>query len=281
MGGIDCKLYLAEDKMRVLSSIIANYTGGPFPNFSAKNATGAGATDGTEWLKALIDDYLLGWSQALLDHEGLSPDGVAEAAGASQILDAIQNILPPGMVVEWNLNTDPASYGARYLLLNGQGILRANYPELDANVYVGDGNNAAVAAAGAPFFHADNSDGSSPNTAGVYLILPESRGVVARGLDSAASIDPDGASRYLGDLQIDAFQGFEIESLSSMLNTTYLSTNATRTGAAIGSGNKAAGSGGSGVMGYAAPVDDLTNGTPRIDSETRMYNRSTQFAIRY
>ena len=79
--------------MRQVSSLFTNYNG-TFPNYSGKNATGAGATDGTEWIAGYIDDYGWGWAQALMEHENLTPDGVTEAAGASQILDAIQLLFP-------------------------------------------------------------------------------------------------------------------------------------------------------------------------------------------
>mgnify|MGYP000639616337 CR=1 FL=1 len=97
-----------------ISAVFANFNGSGPLGYLGKNATGAGATDGTEWIAAAVDNWMWGWTQDLFTREGFSPNGVTEAVGASQIVDAIQNILPPGMVVEWNLNTDPATYGARY-----------------------------------------------------------------------------------------------------------------------------------------------------------------------
>ncbi len=272
--------------MVVISSVWANFNGSGPLGFTGKNATGAGATDGTEFIAATIDNFEWGWMQELFTREGFSPDGVTEAVGASQIVEALDNKVPAGIGIEWNLNVDPATYGARYLLLNGQGILRANYPELDANTYVGDGNNAAVAAAGGGFYRADDAAGTTPNIVGVYLILPESRGVVSRGLDAAATIDPDGASRFLGDLQIDAFQDHwmkvgrangtddnsltdtEINASGSAGATEGVTSAANRadTFALIAANAYAGGSGG---------------GTTRTSTETRMYNRSTQFAIKY
>jgi len=265
--------------MVVISSVWANFNGAGPLAFTGKNATGAGATDGTEYIAADIDNFKWGWMQELFTREGFTPDGVTEAVGASQIVEALDNKLPAGMVLEWNLNVDPATYGARYLLLNGQGILRANYPELDANVYVGDGNNAAVEAGGGAFYRADDAAGTIPNIAGVYLILPESRGVVSRGLDLAASIDPDGAGRFLGDLQIDAFQGHFhniINPVGSPVAAQILSATAG------GSATLAQGASANGNdISIGVPLTDGANGTPRTDSETRMYNRSTQFAIKY
>jgi hypothetical protein len=256
--------------------VFNNYLGASFPNFAGKNASGATAVDGTEWLAAYVDNWGWGWEQALLNYEGITPNGTTEADGASQITDAIQNILPPGCIVEWNLNTDPATYGARFLLLNGQGILRANYSELDANVYVGDANNAAVAAAGGGFFRADDAAGTTPNITGVYLILPESRGYTTRGLDLAASVDPAGASRVLGDNQNFALQNhdhdFYASSGTSGSTPAALATDAAAT---LGLRNLRVNAQSSGVITYTG------FGTALIDVETRMTNRSTQFAIRY
>lgn len=259
--------------MVVISSVWANFNGAGPLAFTGKNATGAGATDGTEFIAATIDNFEWGWMQELFTREGFSPDGVTEAVGASQIVEALDNKLPAGTEVGWNLNVDPATYGARYLLLNGQGILRANFTELDANTYVGDGNNAAVAAGGGAFYRADDAAGVTPNIVGIYLILPESRGVVSRGLDLAASIDPDGAGRFLGDLQVDAFQGhfhavFADSGTPVAGNGIQSNVNGT-IGTQINDGF------------VGIPINDGVNGTPRTDSETRMYNRSTQFAIKY
>lgn len=257
-----------------ISAVFAEYNGVSFPNFSGKNATGAGATDGTEFIAAMIDNWMWGWQQALFDYEGFTPNGVTEAAGASQMVDAINNMVPPGMVLEWNINVDPATLGARYLLLNGQGVLRANYPLLDANVYVGDGNNAAVAAGGGAYYRADDAAGTTPNIAGVYLILPESRGYTTRGLDAAASVDPDGASRFLGDNQLDAFQGHFMRIRGGTGPTATLSAVTNQV-----TGQSSFNQDVDNVVG--GPVTDGASGTPRTDTETRMTNRSTQFAIRY
>ncbi len=116
--------------------------------------------------------------------------------------------------------------------------------------------------------------------------MPESRGVTVRGLDTAASIDPDGASRFLGDLQLDAFQGFDrLSGLSSNVSTPIngvynpavttdmpgTSTASTQTVAIAPTHQYLC----------SAPKDDGVNGTPRVATESRMYNRSTQFVIWY
>ncbi len=174
-------------------------------------------------------------------------------------------------VIYWK-NGDPATNGDKILLLHGQSILRANYSELDAKVYVGDADNAAAAAAGGGFFHADNPDGTNPNPAGIYLILPDTRGYVLRGIDAGALVDPDGASRFIGDTQLDAMQG-HFHGTSQALRVSPSAANPQAgTGWYADIGN---------TENITGPITDGVNGTPRISSETRMVNVSANFGITY
>ena len=102
---------------------------GTFPNTTGKNSSGGGATDGTPWIRAFIDNYF-GLSQALLDAAGMTPDTATDAAGACQQLDAIRFVSGPiGSITAWGgVDADPSSLGIRMLPLNGQGILAATYP---------------------------------------------------------------------------------------------------------------------------------------------------------
>ena len=260
---------------------------GTFPDVLGLNASGPSATDGFEFIANFVNDNNIGWMQMLLNHAGLTPTGVVESDSASQVKEALQKGFggAPGTIQEWNLASDPGTTGHRALLLNGQGILRTNYPDLDAAVYVGDGNNAAVAAAGGAWFRADNSDGSSPNTTGIYLILPESRGVTIRGLDTAASIDPDGAGRFVGDLQVDAFQGFQVgadahsggalDLYGELQGINFASSPVPEADTVRARFRNDAQGSSSAVI----PKSDGVNGTPRISSETVMYNRSTKLVV--
>jgi hypothetical protein len=272
--------------MQDYAASFANFSGS-FPDILAVNASGPSATDGTEFVANMINDSMWGVWQMILNRAGLTPNGVLESDSASQIRDALHKGFgaPPGVVTQWHLDDDPGTSGHRCLLLNGQGILRANYPDLDAACYVGDANNAAVAAAGGGYYRADNSDGSSPNIAGIYLILPETRGYAPRGLDSAATVDPDGASRYLGDNQLDAFQGHIFyngiaNSNASFTINVYGDTTNEMPGLATRQVTDDAST--RDYQGLtSAPKTDGVNGTPRIDSETRMTNFSTKFAVWY
>lgn len=243
---------------------------GVFPDVVGVNASGPSATDGFEFVANFVNDNNLGIHQMILNHAGLTPNGVVESDSASQIKEALWKGFgaPPGVVTQWHLADDPGTSGHRALLLNGQGILRANYTELDAAVYVGDANNATADA----YYRADDAAGTIRNIAGVYLILPETRGYVPRGLDTAASVDPDGASRTLGHLQLDAFQGhwhqFQVN---------------TAAGAVLYQGVSGINStpGTFATNGVLGPITDGVNGTPRTDSETRMVNFATKFVVWY
>jgi hypothetical protein len=256
-----------------------------FPNNAAVNASGPSATDGTEFVKLMIDNYMFGPMQAMLDRAGLTPDGVTESASASQLIDALQLgiAMPAGTITEENWNTDPATLGIRALQLQGQGVLRANYPDLDARNYVGDSENSNAAAAGGAWYRADDAAGTTPNIAGIYLILPEGRGPGVRGLDTAASIDPDGASRYLGDLQEDAMQritGSFVNGADGGLAAGAIVSGVFSLGAATADNPTNVSNGGN-----VAEFDNSTSTSPNAaktdDVETRMYNRSTNFVVWY
>ena len=260
---------------------------GAFPDILAVNASGPSATDGTEFVSNMINDSMWGVNQMILNHAGLSPNGVLESDSASQIKEALQKGFgaPPGTSMMWDLDDDPGVSGHRCLFKNGQGIIRANFADLDDVAYVGDANNAAVAAGGGAYFRADNSDGSSPNIAGVYLILPETRGYTPRGIDAAATVDPDGASRFLGDNQLDAMQKITGTAVPAV-NTGYFNA---ATG--VGSGVFVAGAATTNILsgilvaGNALTFDSAQSVSPNAsktdDVETRMSNFATKFVVWY
>jgi hypothetical protein len=193
-----------------------NKAGGPFPNTIGVNATAPSTPDGTEFVANFIND-LWGANQALMDHAGLTPNTLVEVVGNSQRLTAIQNVSGhPGELQAWmggQASKQPANFNARLLALQGQGVLMASYPDLDAVVYVGDAANPTAET----FYHSSDAGGSVRDTAGPYLQLPDMRGNFARGLDVSGSKDPDGPTRIIGSDQGDAISAHrhEISDLSS------------------------------------------------------------------
>jgi hypothetical protein len=124
---------------------------------------------------------------------------VSEAPGTSQIVEAIQAIAaPPGSIIAWcGQESDPAVAGVRALALNGQGIVRANYADLDTAIYCGNSNNATADSC----YRATDAAGTYRSTSGAYLILPDMRGRFLRGLDLAGTRDFEGVSRIVGSYQ--------------------------------------------------------------------------------
>jgi hypothetical protein len=176
---------------------IAN-TSGAFPAVVGLNSTGPGNLDGTPYIKSVIDD-LWGFSQALMDAASLTPDAVTESSTASQRLEAVRRIAGyPGEVVFWHGDaSDPSSLGIRLIPLNGQTVNITTYPELDASCYVGNSLNATASA----YFRTSDAGGTTRDTAGPYLVLPDARGSFMRGLDTSGTVDPDGATRDVGNYQ--------------------------------------------------------------------------------
>jgi hypothetical protein len=260
------------------------YTTGISPLVKAQNSTGAATPDGTEFIAELIDDLFMGPMQAVLDYAGLTPNGVTEEAGASQFIEAIGKgfAAGPGVGGDWWLDDDPATSGHRALLMQGQGVLRASYPDLDDAVYVGDANNAAVAAGGGSglsrgaFYHADDAAGLTPNTTGAYLILPDTRGRSGRGKDPSATVDPQGALRFLGDEQNSAIWGHHHEIPGNTVNggvTVMAGSTASARCVVVGTqptNGFFATDGGPDYINSA--ITDGVNGAPNLSSESRGAN---------
>lgn len=262
-------------------AVFTNTNGVAFPDTEAVNSSGALSTDGTEFVKIMIDNWMFGRQQALLNHVGITPNGVAEADGASQELLALQRMgMHPGQGIFAFWNDTPTNLGIRVLMLTGQGILRANFSDLDDAVYVGDGDNPTASV----FYHADDAGGAVRNTAGIYLILPDARGQTIRGLDLAGAVDPDGASRDLGSLQIDAGQRIKGDFLRAA--TVGVSDGTTLTGVFSGVGSVTTSiTNVTGVAGRSLDFDSANSTSPNTaktdDDETRMTNMACDIGIIY
>lgn len=255
--------------MKSYDNIVTFYSGSGLDTLAVNSSTPA-TPDGTEYIAELINQGMFGWQQDLMDYASLTPTGVIDIKGTNQLREAIQlgNGVGPGKLVGWFLDDDPSVTGDRVLLMQGQGVLISVYPDLDAVVYVGDGNNATVHAGGGKFYRSSDAGGTTPNIAGPYLQLPEGRGYALRGLDIAAAVDPDGASRFLGDNQSHAIQGH-----AHTFNKTPINS------AASGTLNVYASATNSDTQ--VTGVIDHAFGTVTVKTETRMSNLSIQFGITY
>jgi hypothetical protein len=197
--------------MKDYKVILANVTG-VYPTVTADNASASSTADGTEWIKPVIDEWFS--DQAILNHSGQTPSGATDSASgtgstgtnaASQRLIGIQKIAgAPGEVVAWmGANADPslaAGGDARLLPLIGQVVTIANYADLVAATYKGDGTNGTVPS----FYKTSDAGGTTRDTAGAYYVLPNALGRFMRGVDTGAQVDPDGGSRLTGDKQVAA-----------------------------------------------------------------------------
>lgn len=263
--------------------VLGNTDGVDFPNTLTVNATGAGTGDGTEMVKILFDQ-IFGLCYSLMDSAGLTPDSLTEAPGTSQIVESVQRIAGgPGEGVIWWKNADPATTGDRVLLLKGQVILISDYQDLVSATYKGDGTNGTVPS----YYKTSDAGGTTRDTGGTYYVLPDTRGYFLRGLDVAAAVDPDGASRIIGTVQNHAFQGHNMRLGRTDVTGSYQTVNDGQI--------YMDGSGGGAFYGVAeqtnrigtfrmlahTPEDDGTNGIPKISSETRPENISVEYGIRY
>lgn len=185
----------------------AHFTG-VFPNVEAVNVSAPGAGDGTEFIAALVND-IWGRAQALMDYAGLSPDGVTEAAGTAQYLDAIAKGygIGPGVgVIYWKAGT-PAVNGDRVLLLTGSIIdITGIYSRLADAVWVGSTDNASAPA----FYRTSDSGGTTRNSGGDYLVLPDTRGLSLKNIgDAIISGRTKTGPVLLGEVQEDQMQRIE------------------------------------------------------------------------
>jgi hypothetical protein len=167
-----------------------------YPYGSARDISVPGDGTGTPYNENIVND-IWGWEQKLLDAASIVPSGNPETILASQYFTAMRATSGfPGLIVPMALNVDPATAGIRVLLLDGSGVLRANYSELDANTYVGDANNATANG----FFRATDATGLVRSITGNYLILPVTYGKFLRGIDPTGIFDPT-ANRLPGNNQ--------------------------------------------------------------------------------
>lgn len=174
-----------------------------YPYGSAQNITTPGDGTGTPFVADLVDDWF-GFQQEVVQRAGITPSGLPDHAGDSDVFDGLRKTIGgyPGHIITTCCQSDPATLGIRALALEGQTVTIASYPDLVSATYVGDANNGDTTWA-TGFYKTSDNPGTNPNrnVAGPYFVLPDFRGYFLRGLEPAAAIDPNGASRFCGSLQ--------------------------------------------------------------------------------
>ncbi len=258
-----------------------NTNGVGFPGTLGVNATAPGAGDGTEFVKLFIDD-IWGRAQALLDYAGMTPDGVTEAPGTAQILQAISRgyNVGPGVGVLYLKNGTPAANGDRCLLLQGQTILIATYPLLAAACYVGNANNATAPA----FYKTSDTPGTVRDTAGAYMVLPDARacGIKMPGTQSIGGRTKTGPAFCV--VEEDRMQGHRHDKILTFTNNTYCIP--------FSGGGYSLASGINVNIDYLSnhislsldvtdPITDGVNGTPRTGASTRDTTIGIPIAVGY
>ena len=260
------------------AATFTNYTG-TFPGIEAVNVSAPGAGDGTEFVAALVND-IWGRAQALLDYAGLTPDGVQEAPDTAQILEAIGKGygVGPGIGVIYWKNGTSATNGDRVILLQGQVITIANYPLLAAAVYVGDANNATAPA----FYKTSDAGGTTRDTAGTYMVLPDARGLSLKNIGNATV---NGRTKTgpvsLGEVQEDQMQRITGEIESQWGSTGLATIGAFTKNSGTLSLQPAGGAGASNDYNFDSANSPNARTSSGTDGATRDSTMGTNFGITY
>ncbi|MGD9157309.1 MAG: hypothetical protein PVG39_02790 [Desulfobacteraceae bacterium] len=264
-----------------------NTDGNAFPDTEAVNVSAPGAGDGTEFVALMVND-IWGRAQALMDYAGLTPDGVQEAPGTAQFIEALCKgfVEGPGIGKIYWKNDTPAAHGDRLLLLQGQVITIADYAELVDATYIGDGNNADTDYTG--FYKTSDAGGTTRSTSGAYFVLPDTRGLSLKNIgDAVINARTKTGPAKLTELQEDQMQGWQLgatEDGSGARN--YWGATSSRDYVAqtvIGANNTVMTlrTDNQGVTRKVSAQSDGTNGTPRTGANTRDSVIGTNFGITY
>lgn len=158
-------------------------TGSNWYDARAGNSTSRYLRNGTPVNKDIVND-IWGALQATIyagyQHEGTT-DSVSdslETYSSSDFLAGLRRTCGhPGEIVFVGFSVPT---GARLLVLSGQVIEIADYPELVEATYIGDGNNDSLDFTG--FCKTSDAAGTTRSISGDYFVLPDCRGQFIRGL---------------------------------------------------------------------------------------------------
>lgn len=171
-----------------------------------------------------------------------------------------------GQIVPYMANDDPAVYGDRIILLQGQVLeILPEYKPLIDKTYCGDGTNATAVA----FFKTSDAGGTTRDTSGTYFVLPDTRGLSLKNIGNAVisgrtKIGPT----ERGEMQEDQGQDHEHNLLGGSTDAVdkYMRTSSSTSAKAPWAGTYSEHGG---------------NGTPRMGANTRDSSIGTNFGITY
>jgi len=196
--------------MKNFKTEYGNLVIGEWPNTVAKNASGPGATDGTPYADSILNDPW-GAIQDLLTEAGMTPDGIQEAAGSSQFMEAFRRGagLPPGMIVTGFFSPARAAV-MRVMPMEGQLAPVAAYPRLVDAVWQGALLNDTV-----PCLYRCDANGDR-NAAGDFLYIPDARGLFFRNAGANSIVRPTGGTLYDGN-DVGSFIGDAIRDITGTI----------------------------------------------------------------
>jgi hypothetical protein len=195
------------------------------------------------------------------------------------LLESLAGQLPPGMMIEYVADGDPAVNGDRVILQQGQTVLIADYQNAFDKVYKDQTTPA--------FFKCD-VDGT-PNAAGLYFIMQDRRAVVPKGIgdqdingrtksgpSELSAVEEDqgqgwqggfkgddsGARNYYGKSGV---RDQSVQPITGVANYTYPRFITTAQGDTY----------------KLEAMDDGTNGPPRTGATTRENSIGTQWGLTY
>jgi hypothetical protein len=248
---------------------------GTFPDFAAKNASGPTATDGFPYTADSVNDWI-GFTQALLNRAGLTPNGNAEVDGASQLIEAFMRggAQRPGDAVFTFIPTQAKRAQRRLLDLAGQIIsITGAYADLAAEVYCGDADNPT-----APSFYKCDAAGNR-TTGGSYMKLPDCRGIFMRGAGQNGTYTAANGTPYDGGA-IGTFIGDAIRNIGGKFRAIGSSGMTAPFYQLSGGPWYAADSGGSNVSIIDIEFSPAASGSP-VSFETRPASISAYLCIKY
>lgn len=221
-------------------------------------------------------DPVLGGPPNLDAGQGISNVQAQQLANRTAYLKALLEAADP-LTQYFNQTRGDARYYTRTLVdqkINDVGLANTSAAELAAAMGTIIMNTKSAMPGFARFDGATITDGATTyaTTAAAFpeyvsgndIVLDDWRGRGLRMFDETGLVDPDGASRALGDFQEDAFQGHEHQLYNNSFDPS-------------AGGNNSAPTAQSSPNQHSKGIVSGGYGTPRVSTETRMKNVAVNF----